>query len=145
MPNLQESTLKLILDYISCAEYMCNCLKDEYPVAESLLRARRANVIPKSGVLSNGIYFNFHGGGCYFEFENGSIDVDFGPNDRCDGFDYYRLKEFLSYKAKDKYIELHGGERLMQGFQKLLLEDAISSPKWDLNSHLYYLKERQIK
>ena len=96
MNQSEDELLKLIKDYIACSKYMYKILKDNFNTAgETILRARRTNIIPKEGVLSEGIHFNFHGGGCYFKFENGAIDIDFGPNDRCDGFDSQRLYEFF--------------------------------------------------
>jgi hypothetical protein len=92
--------------------------------------------------LPGGVYYDFHGGGCFFEFENGSIDVDFGPNDRCDGFDFYRLKDFLLDTKKDNYKELHNSEVLKREFEDLILQGKIANPKWQPNSHLFYLIER---
>lgn len=144
MNNLIEATLRLIRDYISCSEYMCSILRDEYPAKESLLRARRINIIPKTGELPGKVFFNFHGGGCYFEFENGSIDLDFGPDDRCDGFDYYRLKNYLSETRKVDYKELHNSEILKREFENLILNGEIVNSKWLPNPHLFYLKEKKM-
>ena len=142
MNSLQELVLRLISDYIACAEYMCHVLRDDYLLSESLLRARRTNVIPKKGKLSEGGHFDFHGGGCFFKFDSGSIDIDFGPNDRCDGFDYYRLHDFLIDTKKYNYKELHYGDVLKKEFDKLILEGKIVNPHWQPNSHLFYLRER---
>jgi len=142
MSSSSELTLGLIKDYISCAEYMCGALRDEYPSNETFLRARRTNIIPKNGDLPGGVHFDFHGGGCYFEFENGSIDVDFGPDDRCDGFDFYRIKDFLVDTKKDIYKKLHDNEQLKREFEDLILKGEIVNPKWQPNAHLFYLKER---
>ena len=78
----------------------------------------------------------------YFEFENGCIDVDFGPDDRCDGFDFNRLKDFLLYAKKDNYQELHDIDLLKHEFEALILHGEIVNPQWQPNTHLYYLRER---
>jgi len=89
--------LELIRDYIACAGFMCTALKVEFSIGEQpLLEGFRQKRIPKTGTLMNGASFNFHGGGCCFEFENGIIDIDFGPAGRWNGFDQYRLYEYLS-------------------------------------------------
>jgi hypothetical protein len=142
MEKLQEIMLDLIKDYIACAEYMCNILRDEYNIKSSLLRARRTNIIPKEGKLLEGSHFNFHGGGCNFEFENGSIDVDFGPNDRSDGFDYRRLYNYLIDTKKDIYKELSDINILKMEFDNLILNGRIKNPEWHPNSYLFYLSER---
>lgn len=131
--------LGLIKDYIACATYMCKLLKDNYTIDETLLRSRRMNLIPKKGKLADGVYFNFHGGGCYFEFENGNIDIDFGPNDRCDGFDYYRLFDFLEQTKRDNYKALHDKEVFKKEFDKLISIGQIIKPEWQPNTHLFYL------
>jgi hypothetical protein len=85
---------------------MCTDLRQHYKIPNelTLLTARKSyNLVPKDGDLPNGASFSFHGIGCYFEFENGAIDVDFGPNDKCDGFDFYRLKDFLLRTRKSSF------------------------------------------
>lgn len=136
--------LKLIDDYISCARYMCNAIKEEYVISEhSLLSAYREKKIPKEGILQNNIYYNFHGGGCYFEFDNGTIDIDFGPNGRYDGFDNYRLYDFLhaSKIKSEQYQELSNEEKFKTEFESLLKENVILAPGWYPNPNLFYLKE----
>jgi len=142
MAELQKMMLELIGDYISCATYMCSTLRDSYITNETLLRSRRINLIPKDGELSEGITFSFHGTGCYFEFENGNIDIDFGPDDRCDGFDDYRLYEFLEQTKSGGYKELHDKYVFQGEFEKLISAGVIIKPDWELNSHLFYLRER---
>jgi len=83
---------------------MCSLLGEAYDIkGESFLRARREDLIPKEGLLSEGCKFSFHGGGCYFEFENGAIDIDFGPDNRCDGSEAI-IKEELDKLLKEKII-----------------------------------------
>jgi len=137
----KQNVLNLIKDYISCSQYMCGCLKEYYNITGTTLLAARRNpeLIPKEGRLPDGIYFKFHGGGCFFEFENGEIDVDFGPDDRCDGFDFYRLKDFLLYTKKSVYEELINEAVLKVEFENLIRNHVIYNPKWHPGTDLYYL------
>jgi hypothetical protein len=132
---------ELVREYISCAKYMCNSLKNQFALEEEpLLVAYRGKRIPKKGVLEGGIKYDFHGGGCYFEFDGGRIDVDFGPSGRCDGFDLYRLLDFLqsSEIIASKYNELDE-ETIRSELEDLVREKVIVSPGWYPNPSLYYL------
>ena len=123
--------------------YMCRALKVEYDTkGETLLRARRLNIIPKEGMFAEGHTFNFHGGGCFFEFENGTIDIDFGPNDRCDGFDVYRLFDFLTTSKKEQNIHCSEVE-LQEAINELLKERKIVQLGLYPNPNLYYLNNEQ--
>lgn len=142
MYHSEEELLKLIKDYIACSTYMCKILKEDFNTnGETILRARRINIIPKEGVLSEGIYFNFHGGGCYFKFDNSAIDIDFGPNDRCDGFDGQRLFEFLESSKKVYFLSKAD---INQYIDKLLEKNIIINPGWYPNPQLFYLNESLI-
>ena len=120
---------------------MCGCLKYYYDLqGHSILTARKSyNLIPKEGYLPDDTYFNFHGIGVYFEFENGAIDVDFGPNDKCDGFDFYRLKNFLESTKKDVYPSLNNEETLRNEFDYILKSGLIIKPDWDVTRNLFCL------
>ena len=123
---------------------MCKILRDAYDINdETILRARRRNIIPKEGILSDGYEFSFHGGGCYFKFDGGSIDVDFGPNDRCDGFDAQRLYEFLKSLQNNGQNEkvIKSSAMINEGFALLLKDKIIKKPSWYPNPHLYYLED----
>ncbi|GAA3930342.1 hypothetical protein GCM10022209_25330 [Chitinophaga oryziterrae] len=142
MNHKEDELLKLIKDYIACSTYMCNTLKESYSTnGESLLGARRINIIPKEGVLEEGYFFNFHGGGCYFEFDNSSIDVDFGPDDRCDGFDSQRLHEFLESSKKEYGYSFSEGD-INNSLERLLEERIVIKPGWFPNPHLFYLSDK---
>ncbi|NCD68451.1 DUF6896 domain-containing protein [Mucilaginibacter agri] len=135
--------LDLINDYVSCSTYMCGSLKDFYDVEgdTSLTSQNRSNAIPEQGNLPDGIHFTFHGNGCYFEFENGGIDVDFGPNNRCDGFDLYRLREYWLMSKKSVYKNLTE-EAFMQGkFDEIVKKGFICNPNWNPGKELFYLSE----
>jgi hypothetical protein len=134
--------IDLINDYISCSNYMCNSLRDDYCFTEeSLLGAwRKSKTVPKEGNLSDGTYFNFHGSGVYFEFENGEIDIDFGPNGRCDGFDLGRLKHFLLSTKRASYTNLTDEGKFAMEFERLTNCGIIFNPQWIPSPHLYFLK-----
>jgi hypothetical protein len=139
LKSKREELLQLIKDYIECSMFLVRALKSEYDTkGETLLRARRLNIVPKQGVLAEGQRFNFHGGGCFFEFENGTIDIDFGPNDRCDGFDSFRLYNF--FNTSKKHQELHFTEiELQESLKGLIMERKVIQLGVFPNPNLYYL------
>jgi hypothetical protein len=144
--NKTSEILTLIKEYIDCSKYICGSLKDSYDTkGETLLRARRLNIIPKEGITKDGFSFAFHGGGCYFEFENGSIDIDFGPNDRCDGFDAYRLWQFLSASKINSIIQPITEIEVQECLNELLTKKEIIQPGIFPNPNLYYLNNSILK
>jgi hypothetical protein len=142
MVDSRSFLLNLIMEYIACSKFMCGLLLENYNTdGETLLRARRINLIPQLGEIEGGVKFNFHGGGCFFEFDNGTIDIDFGPAGRCDGFDEFRLYDFLKNTKSHMYKELLNEEVFKSQFQILIKEKIIVAPEWYPNPHLYYLAE----
>jgi len=132
--------LNLIRDYIACSKYFCATLKEFYGIHnESLLRARRKNLVPKEGQLPDGVYFNFHGIGCYFEFETGAIDVDFGPDDRFDGFDFERLVNFIKMSKLPKYRGISDFTDLEMQYKKAIEQKIIICPNFHPSTSLCYL------
>jgi len=143
MPNNQyiykEKLLELIMEYVACSKYVCSILEDLKGDQDTILRAVRLNKIPKEGYLEHGIYYNFHGVGCFLEWPNNRIEIDFGPKNRCDGFDIYKLQVFL-YGKETKYAELMQRENLEIAFLSLISDKIIENPKWLPSEHLFYLK-----
>jgi hypothetical protein len=131
-------TIELIKDYVACAKYVCGLLKELVGDGQNFVGAYRAVGIPKEGYLEDDVYYNFHGVGCYFELLDTKIDIDFGPNNRCDGFDYHRLKDF-KHSQSGKYEGL-SDEILEQALRSLEKENVIHNPMWHPSPHLYYLQ-----
>lgn len=135
-----DKLIELIREYISCSNYSCSILKQLYDSNEPLLRAKVLKLIPKEGRVE-GLHYYFHGRGCLFEYENDSIDIDFGPDGRCDGFDEYRLKRFLGYR-KGRFIELIDEVIFAKCFDNLIKAKIIRKHPLEPNDYLYYLSEK---
>ena len=128
----------LIEEYLVCAKYSCSLLKQLYSGQETFLRAKVLKLIPKEGFIEN-VFYKFHGSGCYFEYANNHIDIDFGPNDRCDGFDLFRLKDFFStIMDRKKYATLMEDAKFEQQFEDLVKANIIHNPKSEPSPHLYF-------
>lgn len=131
----------LIEEYLVCAEYSCSLLKQLYSGQETFLRAKVLRLLPKEGVIEN-VFYKFHGTGCYFEYTSTHIDIDFGPNNRCDGFDIFRLKDFFStIKDRKRYTKLIDDATFEQQFNELIKANIIYNPKSEPSPHLYYRLE----
>jgi hypothetical protein len=98
MGNVETSIDRLIDQYTETAAEVVSELR-EYSGHRDLLRAWVSRVLPQDGTTTSGLKFFFHGCGCYFERGTMKIDVDFGPEGRCDGFDAWRLSLFAKENA----------------------------------------------
>ncbi len=140
MPQIKfhNELYELIKEYISCAKYSCLLLKQLYNGDENFLRAKVLKLIPKEGFIEN-TFYSFHGSGCYFEYGTNHIDIDFGPDNRCDGFDLFRLKDFFSTMAdKGKYSTLKDDKNFEEQFEELVKANIIYNPQSEPSPHLYY-------
>lgn len=140
----EQSLIGLIKEYIQCAKYYTGLLSDSYDGDESILRAYRSGLIAKEGYLDSGsVYYCMHGIGCYFESQNDSIDIDFGPDDQCEGFDLSRLSYFLENR-KDRYKGF-SSESLGDSFQSLIDKGVVYHARMLPSVHLFYLKDNSWK
>lgn len=127
--------LPIIQKYLQTVEVAASSLRNEFKCSD-FLAARRAGTVPKSGVLSDGWSFSFHGTGCRFERDSSVVDVDFGPLGRCDGFDAWRLWQFAQESLGSHEHELAEVEAELN---ELELNGTVVVPGWNPSPHLYYL------
>jgi hypothetical protein len=123
----------LIRAYNAAAAEAIADLRNEYPAFTDALSLRAAG-IPRDGVLASGRVFSFHGIGCRFEKNGMSLDVDFGPHGRSDGFDAWRLSLF----AQEVGAEVTRDEIQNSLDAMLSSRELLKSAKGQLDSHLYY-------
>lgn len=83
-----------IKDYQNAIEHGLALFDAQYG-RRDILAAWREKVIPKSGVLRDGVEYELHGIGCCFHFSDFEVDFDFAPNGRADGFDLWRLGKYV--------------------------------------------------
>lgn len=136
--------LSLINDFITCATYMSNNLRDEFSLQDpDLLKAYRHKIIPKEGATPDGVSWNFHGAGIYFEFDGGSIDFDFGPDANTNGFDVHRLHYFIedSSSNRDKYPMFLDKDKLIMAFKEAIWKNIIYNPGTHPGTTNFYLRK----
>jgi hypothetical protein len=70
-----------------------------------------------------------------------SVNFDFGPGDRYDGFDFWRLSCFVDEKPELYKSYFENKVLLKQDFQALVEKHFIVEPKWFPGSSLYYFSD----
>jgi hypothetical protein len=104
---------------------------------KDLLRGWKQGRISKTGRLKRSkARYSFHGTGCRFELGGRTIEVEFGPSGRVDGFDAWRLEKYAA-----STFEWNGfaGERIQGGLQALEADGEIVRPGWEPTPEMYYL------
>lgn len=135
-----KDILELIKDYQNTVKSGVEELQKEFNT-KHLLKAWKSNIIPKHGVLKSGAEYDFHGVGCFITINNITVNFDFGPDDRYDGFDLWRLGCFVDERPElyKKYFE--NKSLLEDDFQHLLDIRLIVGPKWFPGSSLCYFSD----
>ncbi len=126
--------LNLIKDYLNEVRGFMECFSGEYGRSD-MLKAWREGLIEKDGSLPGGIDYELHGIGCRIYKSDCELDFDFGPENRTDGFDLWRLKGYLSQRTDiQKILDI---DDLSISFNELESEGVIV--KLYGNSSLYFL------
>ena len=129
--------MTLIKIYLDLTSYCSNLLHNRYQINGNLLKAKNEGIIPKEGRIEN-TKFKFHGKGCRFWNNKFEVEVDFGPNGRYDGFDFFRIQTFY-LKNKGRYIKADIFEPTLEEFNKLVLNNSIGKLAGSEDDTLYYL------
>jgi hypothetical protein len=98
---MRPELLQLINDYQQYVAKACRLLREHLHEEDSILGVWQTRKIPQRGFLddSRTIRYFFHGIGCRVEFGSIMVDFDFGPDERHDGFDAWRLSRFAKTVA----------------------------------------------
>ena len=94
--------------------------------------------IPKTGFLdpSDKIAYFFHGYGCCVQLPSGRVDWDFGAEGQIDGFDIWRLHEFVE-EGTQNFPEFLDKETLKSVFSEAEAKGLFHKSDYIL----YYLKQ----
>jgi hypothetical protein len=134
--NNSALLLELIQRYVAVASRYAQTLRSELQ-HQDLLHAVRSHLVPEAGAMQSGAKYRFHGVGCSIDDSRVSIDFDFGPQGRSDGFDAWRLHAFAREFAE--FASLHDLKVIEQGLIELTREGRVIQPCWSPNPHLLYL------
>ena len=126
---------ELINKYLDTIAVCVSKLEKEYG-RNDLLTAYREKEIPKEASI-NGVNFEFHGVGCYFEHQEIECDMDFGPRNRTDGFDAWRLSKFAKqFKEFNCYADENTVQNELTALEMLGKIKKFNEPP---KENLYYL------
>lgn len=131
-----QEHLHLIKRYLASVQVLVGQLQRAFQV-ENLVEGRKEGKIPRTGTFGDDGEFSFHGVGCRIEKGETSVDFDFGPNGRIDGFDAWRLHVFVEDDPSPEESGIDTTERgLKVALKELLAKGMISQIEGD---SLYYL------
>lgn len=132
-----ETVRELIREYLGAVHKAVSELRAGFG-RNDLLRARHSGGIPKDGVI-NGVEFSFHGVGCWAVVDGVDVNFDFGPDNRADGFDAWRLWQFAREKPA-AYPQFQELKQVEKALKMLACSGEIECPEADPSPHLFYLK-----
>jgi hypothetical protein len=135
MSDAKLLTKRLATQYVGDASELVKALQSQYPY-ENLLRAVIERKVPRQGVLQDDLRFEFHGVGCRFETPSRKLDLDFGPECRCDGFDAWRL--YLYANENNLGVGNPTLAEIEEGLIQLERAGEVQKPRTDPSPHLYY-------
>jgi len=123
------------LEYIGEAKTMVDQLRLSHPF-QDLLRAWRSGEVPRTGDLPGDVHYEFHGSGCIFQSPKRTVDLDFGPQGRCDGFDAWRLFQYAKANYGEDAVPCLAD--FTEGVVELEKCGEVRKPGWNPSPHLFY-------
>jgi hypothetical protein len=122
-------------EYIKEATRMVDHFRQSHPF-QDLVRAWRSGEVSSSGNLPGDVHYQFHGSGCIFQSPNRTVDLDFGPQGRCDGFDAWRVFQFATANYGEDAIPSLAD--FTEGILELEKSGEVKKPGWGPSPHLFY-------
>lgn len=127
----------LIIDFQATAQIVADKFYEKYNTKALLLAVNSSKTIPRQGAFGVIKSYKFHGCGLYARLQNAEIDFDFGDNDRVDGFDAWRLKNFAVSKGT-LYAMFETEKTIQAELDKLEQGRQINKPGTFPGSSNYY-------
>lgn len=130
----------LIDDFLAQVQKATDLLEGRFG-KKCILRLWIAKEIPQRGEILGGINYELHGVGCRVYFPEVCVDFDYGPDDRVDGFDVWRLYIYAcevprlhpKYKDPDalkrdfnEYVNLGKVERISGSMSSLYFKNKVN-------------------
>jgi hypothetical protein len=136
--------IDLITDYQNAVNKVMLAFKKKFNRTDLLTAYRHDKLYPQIGKLKEfGIKrYAFHGIGLHTTFmDNSTVDFDFAflPEQRNDGFDFWRLKDFVTDQP-NKYKKYFDKAKLENDFNDLIRKGCIVQPDVSPSTTLYFFK-----
>ena len=129
--------MNVIDEYLGAIERGMQLVESKWGRRDILI-AWHQHVVPPIGDLPGGTTYELHGIGCCFAFEDFEVDFDFGPKGRSDGFDLWRLRQFIR-QFPTRFQSLHKDETLEAAFEALKSSGAVVQ-EFPTQSQLFFLR-----
>ncbi|TSJ47605.1 DUF6896 domain-containing protein [Fluviicola chungangensis] len=137
------SFLDIIKDYQSLADKAVKIFQNKYQV-NNILEGWHSRKYEQTGKLPDeGLsFYAFHGIGLAAHFKDEIVDFDFAffPEPRHDGFDLWRLTNFIQNQIA-KYPEYEDNKKIEREFNDLIKNGVIAKPKLEFSTTLYFFKD----
>jgi len=106
--NNNTSFEDLIKGFLSKVEEGTTLLQKKFGT-RNILRLWRSGQIERCGEIIDGVEYELHGVGCAIHFPTELVDFDYGPNNRIDGFDVWRLYMYAADRPEEykKYTDIN--------------------------------------
>lgn len=137
--QLSDKLVRLIHDYQEQVSAFVSALRHHYDVEDVFEVRRQLN--QQRGKLDdrNETHFYFHGVGCWFTAGRGEVDFDFGPDQRHDGFDGWRLWLYAK-SLPNEFPEFQRLEIVESVLGELVTDGVVHRPHWMPSPQLCYFK-----
>ncbi len=137
---IDNDLLLLISDFLAEVKLSLELCEKKFG-SRSLHQLWKDKKISQRGEISDGVSYQLHGNGCMFEFPDHCVDFDFGPEERADGFDAWRLYNYAcEYPDKyPKYTNLEHVELELKKYEQMNIVSKIKNSY----SNLFFFQNHQ--
>lgn len=127
----------LIKDFQDTSRLVAETFYEKFRTKKLLLAVNSDRTIPRRGSFGIINEYAFHGCGLYAKLVDAEIDFDFGENNRADGFDAWRLKNFAESK-QHLYSFFDSEKKIQNELDNLEMSGLIHKPGTHPGSSNYY-------
>lgn len=126
----------LINEYLDQVNLATKLLQEKFGTTQ-ILGLWHSKKITRTGKLTKDTTYELHGVGCRIYIESTCIDFDYGPDNRTDGFDAWRLYIYACERSK-KYKAYTNLEKTEEDLKKYISSGRASQIE-NSTSSLYFL------
>ena len=135
---MRAQTLEhLITDYLKQVKKATNLLEQVFGT-KNIIGLWRSKKIPQRGTVAANVTYELHGIGCSVYLSEICVDFDYGPDDRVDGFDSWRLYMYAC-ETPSKYKKYTDKQALEREFNAYLKKGKAKKIEGS-TSNLYFIQ-----
>ncbi|WP_430458782.1 DUF6896 domain-containing protein [Pseudomonas salmasensis] len=127
----------LIIDYLEQVKKATNLLEQVFGT-KNIIGLWRSRKIPQCGTVAANVTYELHGIGCSVYLSEICVDFDYGPDDRVDGFDSWRLYMYAC-ETPSKYKKYTDKQVLEREFNAYLKKGKAKKIEGS-TSNLYFIQ-----